>query len=102
MNALQLALAVVVSGCVCLLVAIDAGSHDLSRGRAAVVTGGLALAASLVVLAADGALVSAYVAVTGAAVTPLELLGLTTGAVVLVAAAVLSGYGLLARIRRPA
>lgn len=63
------------------------------------------LAGLLAGVAADDRLLTADDAVNGGPLVitaPRELLGLTVAAAAVVAGAVFSGYGLLARLRRPA
>jgi len=105
MNLLYLVLAASFAGLAGLLAAADATRRGRSWLAPAVGVGAVAFVASLGVAAAEGALLSAYAALNGqptVVVTPLELLGLTAAAIAVTAGAVLSGYGVLDRVRRPA
>jgi len=103
MTLLYLVFAASFAGLAGLLAAVDATRRGRSWFAPAVGVGAVAFVASLGVAAAEGALLSAYAALNGqptVVVTPLEILGLTAVTIAAAAGTVLSGYGVLARVRQ--
>ncbi|WP_254272076.1 hypothetical protein [Haloarcula marina] len=102
MNAFLLALAVGFAAVAAVVAGVDAARRGRSWLPATVAVGGTTVAASLVALSAESALLSGYATLTGGPVvvaSPRELLAVLVGCLLLVALAVLSGYSVVTRYR---